>query len=243
MQDRELYSVLCGDLNGKEIRKRGGICTRIADSLCCAVETNTRLPSNYIPTERLHFHFSPSCIGEGNGNPLQYSCLENPRDRGAWWAVVHRVSQSRTWLKRLSMHALEKEMATHSSILAWRIPGMEEPVGLLSVGLYRVGHDWSDLAAAAAAYLPSRLKCRNKFCCYSWQMVIKIVGVNKLKIVLDLSNSRNISSVDTSIGKPLHLLIFCVDGECCIKMWGLKQEKMYTFCSFPWSNVSYLLGS
>lgn len=95
----------------------------------------------------------------------------------------------------------------------------------------------------AAAYLPSRLKCRNKFCCYSWQMVIKIVGVNKLKIVLDLSNSRNISSVDTSIGKPLHLLIFCVDGECCIKMWGLKQEKMYTFCSFPWSNVSYLLGS
>ena len=49
-------------------------------------------------------------------------------------------------------------------------------------------------------------------------MVIKIVGVNKLKIVLDLSNSRNISSVDTSIGKPLHLLIFCVDGECCIKM-------------------------
>ena len=53
-------------------------------------------------TERLHFHFSPSCIGKGNGNPLQYSCLENPRDRGAWWAAVYGVSQSRTWLKRLS---------------------------------------------------------------------------------------------------------------------------------------------
>ena len=53
-------------------------------------------------TERLHFHFSLSCIGEGNGNPLQYSCLENPRDRGAWWAAVHGVAQSRTRLKRLS---------------------------------------------------------------------------------------------------------------------------------------------
>ena len=53
-------------------------------------------------TERLHLHFSPSCIGEGNGKPLQYSCLENPRDRGAWWAAVYGVAQSRTLLKRLS---------------------------------------------------------------------------------------------------------------------------------------------
>ena len=53
-------------------------------------------------TERLHFHFSLSCIGEGNGNPLQHSCLENPRDGGAWWAAVYGVAQSRTRLKRLS---------------------------------------------------------------------------------------------------------------------------------------------
>ena len=53
-------------------------------------------------TEWLHFHFSLSCTGEGNGNPLQCSCLENPRDRGAWWASVSGVAQSRTWLKRLS---------------------------------------------------------------------------------------------------------------------------------------------
>jgi len=53
-------------------------------------------------TERLHFHFSLSCIGEGNSNPLQCSCLENPRDGGAWWAVVYGVAQSRTRLKRLS---------------------------------------------------------------------------------------------------------------------------------------------
>jgi len=53
-------------------------------------------------TERLHFHFSLSCIGEGNGNPLQCSCLENPRDRGVWWAAIYGVAQSWTQLKRLS---------------------------------------------------------------------------------------------------------------------------------------------
>ena len=104
-------------------------------------------------TERLHFHFSLSCIGEGNGNPLQYSCLENPRDGTAWWAAVYGVAQSRTWLSDFTFpfhfHALEKEMATHSSILAWRIPGTGKPVGLLSMGSHRVRHDWSDLAAAA----------------------------------------------------------------------------------------------
>ena len=70
---------------------------------------------------------------------------DNPVDRGAWWAAVHRVAQSRTQLKRLSMHAcmhaLEKEVATHSSVLAWRVPGTEEPGGLPSMGLHRVGHD------------------------------------------------------------------------------------------------------
>ena len=93
--------------------------------------------------------------GEGNGTPLQYSCLENPMDRGAWKAAIHGVAEGRTWLSDLAFtfhfHALEKEMATHSSVLAWRIPGMGEPGGLLSMGLHRVGHDWSDLAAAAAA--------------------------------------------------------------------------------------------
>ena len=62
-------------------------------------------------------------------------------DRGAWWASVHSITQSRMQLKQLSMHALEKEMATHSSVLAWRIPGMGEPGGLPSMGSHRVGHD------------------------------------------------------------------------------------------------------
>ena len=85
--------------------------------------------------------------GEGNGNPLQYSCLENAVDRGAWWAAVHGVTKSRTRLSNFTFtfhfHALEKEMATHSSTLAWKIPWMEEPGGLQSMGSLRVGHDWA----------------------------------------------------------------------------------------------------
>ena len=83
--------------------------------------------------------------GEGIGYPLQYSCLEHPMDRGAWWATVHGVEKSRTRLSGFTFtfhfHALEKEMATHSSVLAWRIPGTGEPGGLPSVGSHRVGHD------------------------------------------------------------------------------------------------------
>ena len=79
---------------------------------------------------------------EGNGTPLQYSCLENPMDGGAWQAAVHGVAKSWTRLSNFTFtfhfHALEKEMATHSSILAWRIPGTGEPVGLLSMGSHRV---------------------------------------------------------------------------------------------------------
>jgi len=91
-------------------------------------------------------------LREGNGTPLQYSCLENPMDRGAWWAAVHGVANSWTRLSDFTFtvhfHALEKEMATQSSVLAWRLPGAGEPGGLLSVGLHRIRHNWSDLAAA-----------------------------------------------------------------------------------------------
>ena len=96
-------------------------------------------------------------FGESNGTPLQYSCLENSMDRGAWWAAVHGITKSRTRLSDFTFtfhfHALEKEMATHSSVLAWRIPGTGEPGGLPSMGSHRVRHDWSDLAAAATLLL------------------------------------------------------------------------------------------
>ena len=84
-------------------------------------------------------------IGEGNGTPLQYSCLENPMDGGARWAAVHGIAKSWTRLSdfpfTFHFHALEKEMATHSSVLAWRIPGTGKPGGLPSMGSHRVGHD------------------------------------------------------------------------------------------------------
>ena len=84
-------------------------------------------------------------LGKGNGTPLQFSCLENPTDGGAWYAAVHGVAEGGTRLSdftfTLHCHALEKEMATHSSVLAWRIPGTGEPGGLLSMGSHRVRHD------------------------------------------------------------------------------------------------------
>ena len=83
--------------------------------------------------------------GEGSGTPLQHSCLENPTDGGAWWAAVHGAARSRTQLSDFTFtfhfHSLEKAMAPHSSGLAWRVPGMEEPGGLLSLGSHRVRHD------------------------------------------------------------------------------------------------------
>ena len=82
--------------------------------------------------------------GEGHGTRLQYSCLENPMDGGAWWAAVHGAARSWTRLSDFTFtfpfHALEKEMATHSSVVAWRIPGTGEPGGLLPMGSHRVGH-------------------------------------------------------------------------------------------------------
>ena len=84
-------------------------------------------------------------LGEGDSTPLQYSCRENPMDGGAWWAAVHGVTKSRTRLSDFTFtfhfHTLEKGMAIHSSVLAWRIPGMGESDGLLSMGSHRVGHD------------------------------------------------------------------------------------------------------
>ena len=118
----------------------------VPDSVIC-------LWRNLSDTERLKADLD--LHREGSGVPLQHSCLENPMDGGAWWAAVHGVTKSWTRLSDVTFtfhfHALEEEMATHSSVLAWRIPGTEEPGGLPSMGSHRVGHNWSDLEAASAA--------------------------------------------------------------------------------------------
>ena len=104
-------------------------------------------------------------------------------DRGAWWAAVHGVARSRTWLSDFTFtfhfHALEKEMATNSSVLAWRIPGTEEPGRLLSVGLHRVRHDWSDLAVAVTVIL------RYKLCVWVFE---------SLNLFLPREKSKNLRS-------------------------------------------------
>ena len=134
---------------------------------CCRIPCNTqgskveklyrRIANLNLPNPRPAFWIqlpAASCR-EGKGTPLQYSCLENPMDGGAWWAADHGVAGSWTRLSDFTFtfhfHALEKEMATHSSVLAWRIPGTVEPDGLQSMESHRVGLNWSDLAAAAAA--------------------------------------------------------------------------------------------
>ena len=119
--------------------------------------SQSKSPGNLRYSVIIHVWGAALCLnGEGNGTPLQYSCLENPMDEWAWWAAVHGVSKSRIWLNdfTFSFHfrALEKEMATHSSVLAWRIPGTGEPGVLLSVGLHRVRHGWSELAAVASVF-------------------------------------------------------------------------------------------
>ena len=103
-------------------------------------------------------------MGEGNGTPLQYCCPENPMDGGAWEAAVHGAAKSQTRLSDFTFtfhfHALEKEMATHFSVLAWRIPGMEKPDGLQSMGSHRVAHNWSDLAAGSSVMATNILLIR-----------------------------------------------------------------------------------
>ena len=138
-------------------------CEISKEDLCfnCEIKQKEIKPSGLFKTNFNHktkkseLIFIALFVGEGNGTPLQHSCLENPMDGGAWWATVHGVAKSWTRLSDFTFtfhfHALEKEMATHSSVLAWRIPGTGEPHGLPSVRSHRVRHNWSDLAAVAAA--------------------------------------------------------------------------------------------
>ena len=134
-------------------------------------------------------------------------------DWGAWKAAVHGVTEGRTWLSDITFtfhfHGLEKEMATHSSVLAWRIPGTGEPGGLPSMGSHRVGHDWSDLAAAAAA---AEARGNNEYQCWKSKYVyICIFG--------DISYSVQYNRVWFS-DLELSLIILKIGWQC--KMQRLK---------------------
>ena len=114
-------------------------------------------------------------LSELNGTPLQYSCLENPRDGGAWWAAVHGVAKSQTWLSDFTFtfhfHALEKEMATRSSVLAWKIPGMGEPGGLWSMG----SQSWTRLKLCSSYFhslFPLLLWKVTHHCCFSRAYIV-----------------------------------------------------------------------
>ena len=141
---------MCGHLEGEGVGmnwEMGIDIYTLSVHICLKLLSHIRL----FATPWTVAHYVP--LGEGNGTPLQYSCLENPMDGGAWKAAVHGVAEGQTQLSNFTFtfhfHALEKEMATHSSVLAWRIQGTGELGGLPSMGSHRVGHDWSNSAVAA----------------------------------------------------------------------------------------------
>ena len=141
-------------------------------SLPCSIrETKHNLPSQNTHTQmhtQMHTHMHTYTHlqpfpGEGSGTPLQYACLENPMDRGAWKAAVHGVAEGRTRLNEFTFtfhfHALENEMATHSSVLAWRIPWPEDHGRLQSMGSLTVGHDWAT-SLSLFTFMHWRRKCQ-----------------------------------------------------------------------------------
>ena len=160
-------------------------------------------------------------IGEGNGTPLRYSCLENPMDGGAWKAAVHGVTEGQTRLSDFTFtfhfHALEKAMATHSSALAWRIPGTGEPGGLPSMGSHRVGHDWSDLAAAAAVAM--MLKTFHYLLCHLYFFFgeAKILPfAEKVPVAIYLQTS--------CLMRKIKLYLWWATVLCCMKLNNHNQS-------------------
>ena len=174
--------------------------------------------------------------GEGNGTPLQYSCLENPMDGGAWQAAVHGVAKSRTRLSDFTFtfhfHALEKEMATYFSVHAWRIPGTGEPGGLPSMGSHRVGHDWRDSSSSSIVRkFMAMLKCdpqeprrqlvQTIYCFCFFLISINLQIKNDTASVFEICSSRfpllfvpsfstNVYYHSNFMVKILEFLVFCL---------------------------------
>ena len=141
---------------------------------------------------------------------------KNPMNRGAWWAAVHGIATSRTWLSNFTftfhLHALEKEMPTHSSILVWRIPGTGEPGGLPSMGMHRVGRDWSDLGAACTDVSwtikkaePRRIDASELWC---WRRLLRVPWTTRRS---NQSILKEISPQCSLEGLMLKLKLQCFD--------------------------------
>ena len=186
-------------------------------------------------------------LGGGNGNPLQYSCLENSMNGGARQSAVHGVAKSQTRLSNFTFsfyfHALEKEMAAHSSVLAWRIPGTGEPGGLPSMGLHRVRHDWSDLAAAANYFLGFSMYGSFKLLMNSWLSLCgRLLTIFYcIKAFSNLCNLRiknteslqwkgGIRSPFSTLYTPIKVILFLMHPSR-ISLCIYKQMQIYIFLS------------
>jgi len=158
-------------------------------------------------------------------------------DGGAWWAAVHGVDKSRTRLSDFTFtfhfHALEKEMATHSSVLAWRIPGTGHPGGLTSMGSHRVRHDWSDSAATVIEFGNSRAQLGVK-------MKIWESGVRQTLVYMWWHRGC-VDSAEKSAGSGTHPLLEDVSGNNLIhwKISRIVQEQSCTL--YPDSSVVHIV--
>ena len=150
--------------------------------------------------------------GEGSGTPLQNSCLENPMDGGAWWCSPwgrEELAQLSDFTFPFHFHALEKEMATHSSVLAWRIPGTGVPGGLPSMGSHRVGHDWSDLAAAEAHR--------------AWKRVLWKLEASVVKAVVEILKKSEVAVFSVwRKQEPIYVVVEIQQHCCAIIMWKVQ---------------------
>ena len=157
-------------------------------------------------------------------------------DGGAWWAAVHGVARSRTQLSNFPFtfhfHALEKEMATHSSVLAWRIWGIGEPGGLPSLGSHRVGHDWSDLAAAATLHI-NGLTWYVFFCV--WQFSLNIMSMRIIHVVEYISSPFFLKIVCYFIAWLYHnLFSHFVIG----RQWDVSGFWLLQYTTSIWEHIS-----
>ena len=183
-----------------------------------------------------------SCTGEGNGNPLQYSCLENPVDGGAWWAAVHRVTQSRTQLKRISMHAWvhwRRKWQPTLVFLPGESQGQRSLGGLPSMGLHRVGHDWSDLAAGAAAAFPG---CRVNIS--QWKKWLKCIfcsgqGTHFAGQVIQTVVKTSWASWRLSLFTNV---LYCQTKTTEQRNWYMRLNRLLNIIQFSWLFVWHITG-